>query len=113
MGFLDKVKDTAGKAAEKAKHGADLAQDKIEEQKLKKHVGELKEELGGVVYAQRAGTGDAAVDAEAEITRLVGEIQADEARLAEHGSQEATNAEATTPEATSPETPTTETPTTE
>ena len=108
MGFLDKVKDTAGKAAEKAKHGADLAQDKLEEQKLKKHVGELKEELGGVVYAQRTDAGDGTVDAEAEITRLVGEIQADEARLAEHASPEPTSPEATTPEAATAEPASTE-----
>ncbi len=81
MGFLDKVKDTAGKAAEKAKQGADLAQEKLEEQKLKKRVAELREELGGIVYAQRTGT--AADDAEAEIGRIVGEIQAAEAQLAE------------------------------
>jgi hypothetical protein len=80
MGFLDKVKDTATKAAEKVQQGAEVAQDKIEETKLKKKVGDLKEELGGVVYAQRAG--GATGDAEADITRLVGEIAAVEAQIA-------------------------------
>lgn len=80
MGFLDKVKDTANKAAEKVQQGAEAAQDKLEETKARKRVGDLKEELGGVVYAQRTGT--ASDDAEAEIVRLVGEIQAVEAELA-------------------------------
>lgn len=80
MGFLDKVKDTANKAAEKVQQGAEAAQDKLEETKAKKRLGDLKEELGGVVYAQRTGTG--AADAEAEIVRLVGEIQAVEAEIA-------------------------------
>jgi type VI protein secretion system component VasF len=81
MGFLDKVKDTANKAAEAVQQGAEAAQDKLEESKQKKKVGDLKTELGGIVYAQRTGT--AAADAEAEIARLVGEIQAVEAELAE------------------------------
>jgi hypothetical protein len=80
MGFLDKVKDTANKAAEKVQQGAEAAQDKLEETKAKKRLGDLKEELGGAVYAQRTGTGEA--DAEAEIVRLVGEIQAVEAEIA-------------------------------
>jgi hypothetical protein len=80
MGFLDKVKDTANKAAEKVQQGAEVAQDKLEETKQKKKIGDLKEELGGVVYAQR--TGGTASDAEAEITRLVTEIKELEAQLA-------------------------------
>jgi len=81
VGFLDKVKDTANKGVEKGKQGVKLGQEKIDAAKLKKRVGELKEELGGVVYAQRTGTG--AADADAEITRLVGEIQAAEQELAD------------------------------
>ena len=55
MGFLDKVKDTATKAAEGVQKAAETGQDKLEESKLKKKVGDLKEELGGVVYGQRTG----------------------------------------------------------
>ncbi|MGZ6994767.1 MAG: hypothetical protein ACXVIM_06115 [Acidimicrobiia bacterium] len=80
MGFLDKVKDTASKAAEGVQKAAETGQDKLEEAKLKKKVGDLKEELGGVVYGQRTG---AVADGEAEITRIVGEIQAVEQQLAE------------------------------
>lgn len=80
MGFLDKVKDTANKAAEQVQKAAETGQDKLEESKLKKKIGDLKEELGGVVYGQRTG---ALADGEAEITRLVGEIQTTEGQLAE------------------------------
>jgi hypothetical protein len=81
MGFMDKVKDTANKAAEQAQKAAETGKDKLEEQKLKKKVGDLKEELGGIVYAQRTGTPPE--NGEAEIARIVGEIQATEAGLAE------------------------------
>jgi hypothetical protein len=81
MGFMDKVKDTANKAAEQVQKAAETGQDKLEETKLKKKVGDLKEELGGIVYTQRTGTPPA--DAETQIANLVGEIQATEAGLAE------------------------------
>jgi len=85
MGFLDKVKESAKDAADKAagavQQGAEVAQAKLEETKQKKKVGDLKEELGGIVYTQRTGT--ATPDADAEITRIVGEIQAIETELAE------------------------------
>ena len=79
MGFLDKVKDTASKAADSVQKAAETGQDKLEESKLKKKIGDLKEELGGIVFAQR--TGSAAENAEAEITRLVGEITATQQEL--------------------------------
>ena len=82
MGFLDKVKDTANKAAEQVQKAAETGQDKLEESKLKKKVGDLKEELGGVVYNERTGvtTGESA---EPDITRLVTAITATEHELAE------------------------------
>jgi hypothetical protein len=79
MGFLDKVKDTANKAAEQVQKAAETGQDKLEESKLKKKVGDLKEELGGIVYGQRTGAIPAGDE---EIARLVSEIQAVEADLA-------------------------------
>jgi hypothetical protein len=81
MGLLDKVKETAQKGADLAKEGVKAGQDKIDEQKLKKKVGDLKEELGGVVYAQKSGTTAEGVDPEAEIARLVGELDAAIAEL--------------------------------
>ena len=82
MGLLDKVKETAQKGADLAKEGVKAGQDKIDETKLKKKVGDLKEELGGVVYAQKSGTTEVGVDAEVEIARIVAEINAIEAELA-------------------------------
>ena len=80
MGFLDKVKDTASKAADQVQKAAETGQDKLEESKLKKKVGDLKEELGGVVYGQRTGALPAGDD---EIIRIVGEIRKTEKQLAE------------------------------
>jgi hypothetical protein len=82
MGLLDKVKETAQKGADLAKEGVKAGQDKIDETKSKKKVGDLKEELGGVVYAQKSGTTPDGVDAEVEIARIVAEINAIEAELA-------------------------------
>ena len=81
MGLLDKVKETAQKGADLAKEGVKAGQDKIDEQKLKKKIGDLKEELGGVVYAQKSGTTAEGVDAEVEIARIVAEINAAQAEL--------------------------------
>ena len=80
MGFLDKVKDTASKAADSVQKAAETGQDKLEESKLKKKVGDLKEELGGVVYGQRTGALPAGDE---EITRIVAEISAVQNQLAE------------------------------
>jgi hypothetical protein len=79
MGFLDKVKDTANKAAEGVQKAAESGQEKLEESKLKKKIGDLKEELGGIVYGQRTGSIPAGDE---EITRVVGEIKATEAAVA-------------------------------
>jgi NTP pyrophosphatase (non-canonical NTP hydrolase) len=81
MGLLDKVKETAQKGADLAKDGVKAGQDKIDEQKLKKKVSDLKEELGDVVYAQKSGTTPAGVDAEVEIARIVAELNAAVAEL--------------------------------
>ena len=83
MGFMDKVKETAAKGTEMAKGAAKAGQEKIDEQKTKKKIGDLKEELGGVVYAQRTGTAEA--DADAEVDRLVTEITEAEEALAALG----------------------------
>jgi hypothetical protein len=89
MGLLDKVKETAQKGADLAKEGVKVGQDKLDEQKLKKKVADLKEELGGVVYAHRSTASDGSggsdgsdVDPEVEIARIIAEISAIEAQLA-------------------------------
>jgi hypothetical protein len=95
MGFMDKVKETAAKGTEMAKGAAKAGQEKLDETKTKKKIGDLKEELGGVVYAQRTGVADAGADAEVE--RLITEIQEAEESLAAIGAsdsgEESTTAE--------------------
>ena len=83
MGFLDKVKDTAKTVGEKAQQGVKAGQEKLEDARLRRRIGELKEELGGIVYQQRAGAAPAT--AEADIDRLVEAIKAAEEELAESG----------------------------
>jgi hypothetical protein len=112
MGFMDKVKETAAKGTEMAKGAAKAGQDKLDEQKTKKKIGELKEELGGIVYAQKTGTGNGSADA--EIERLVGEIKEAEEALATIGdedeSAESADAEAPAAEAPAAEAPAAEAP---
>ncbi len=79
MGLLDKVKDTAAKTAEKAKEGVKAGQEKLGDVKIERKIKELKEELGGAVYAQRSGAGSG--DSEALISGLVEQIAAAYAEL--------------------------------
>lgn len=79
MGLLDKAKDAAKTVGEKAKEGVAAGQEKVGDMKTKKRIGELKEELGGIVYAQH--TGGAAANTDSEISRIVAEITQAEAEL--------------------------------
>jgi hypothetical protein len=81
MGLLDKAKDAAKTVGDKAQEGLKAGKEKLDEAQTKRDIDDRKEELGGIVYAQRTGT--PAPDAESEITRIVGEIQALEAKLTE------------------------------
>jgi len=80
MSLLDKMKETAQKGVDATKGAVSAGQDKLEERKTEKKISDLKEELGGIVYGQRSGTPPE--NAEAEITRIVGEIKDAEAELA-------------------------------
>jgi len=81
MGILDKAKEAAKTVGEKAKEGVAAGQEKVDDVKTKRKISDLKEELGGIVYTQH--TGAPAANADAEITRIVGEIKEAEAHLAE------------------------------
>lgn len=74
MGILDKAK-------EKATHLADQAKEKLDDVKDKRKVDDLLGDLGRIVYRQRTERGDDGDDA--EIVRLVGELQALEAEGAD------------------------------
>jgi polyhydroxyalkanoate synthesis regulator phasin len=91
MGLLDKVKETAQKGADLAKEGVKAGQDKIDEQKAKRKVEDLKEELGGVVYDQKSGTTPEGVDAEVEIARIVAELNAAMAELPDEADEPTTD----------------------
>ena len=80
MGLMDKVKETAQKGADAAKGAVSAGQDKLDDMKAEKRIKELKEELGGLVYAQKSG--NPPDDLDAEMTRIVGEIQAAEQEAA-------------------------------
>jgi hypothetical protein len=81
MGLLDKAKDAAKTVGDKAQEGIKAGQEKLDETKTKRKISDLKEELGGIVYAQKKS--GATPNADAEITRIVGEIEELEASLTE------------------------------
>ena len=80
MSLLDKAKETAKKGVDKAKEVGQAGQDKFEQEKTKRKINDLKEELGGLVYGQK--TGAPAENVDAEIDRVVKEIGEAEASLA-------------------------------
>ena len=57
---------------DKAKSTVKAGQDKLEAEKTKRKINDLKEELGGLVYGQK--TGNPAENVDAEIERVVAEI---------------------------------------
>jgi hypothetical protein len=90
MSLLDKAKELGQKGADKAKELGQAGQEKLDTMKTEKKINDLKEELGGIVYAQRSG--NPPENAEAEIDRIVGEISAAEASIAEAAAAEADEA---------------------
>jgi hypothetical protein len=82
MSLLDKMKETAQKGVDKTKEAVSTGQEKLEERKLEKKVSELKEELGGLVYAQKTGSPADNAQADTEIARVIGEIKEVEEEIA-------------------------------
>jgi hypothetical protein len=80
MGFLDKVKDTANKAADQAKHATAVGKEKLEDRTLSKKINELQQEIGALVVAQRRNV--APDDAATRIDVKVAEIAEIEQQLA-------------------------------
>ena len=89
MSLLDKMKETAQKGVDKTKEAVNAGQDKLEAHKLERQISDLKEELGGLVYADRTGASSESPDG--EIERIVGEITKTEAELATYASAAATD----------------------
>ena len=72
MGFLDKVKDAAGKGLDQAKHATAVGKEKIEDARLQKKINDLYQEIGALVVAQRRN--EAPEDAAAQIDAKIAEI---------------------------------------
>ena len=72
MGFLDKVKDTANKAADQAKHATAVGKEKFDDTRLQKKINDLCQEIGALVVAQRRN--EAPDDVEARINVKIAEI---------------------------------------
>src|SRR4051812_13748158 len=72
MGFLDKVKETAGKAADQAKHATAVGKEKIEDVRLNKKINDLCQQIGEIVVAQKRNESPA--NADAQIDAKVAEI---------------------------------------
>ena len=88
MGFLDKVKETAGKAADQAKHATAVGKEKIEDARLQKKINELCQEIGALVVAQRRN--EAPDDADAQIDAKVAEIAEIEKQIEANSQSNAT-----------------------
>jgi hypothetical protein len=84
MGFMDKVKDTATKAADQAKQATAAGKEKLEDRNLQKKVNELQQEIGALVVAQRRN--EAPDDAASRIDVKVAEIGELEAQMASNSS---------------------------
>lgn len=80
MGFMDKVKAQADVLAQKAQEGAKAGQDKLSALQAKRQADAMLEELGGIIYCQRAGR--PGVPGEDRVAALIAQLQAYEA---EHG----------------------------
>ena len=72
MGFLDKVKDAAGKAADQAKHATAVGKEKLEDRSLQKKMNDLLQEIGALIVAEKRN--EAPEDAAAQIDAKVAEI---------------------------------------
>jgi hypothetical protein len=86
MGFLDKVKDTANKAADQAKHATAVGKEKLEDRNLQKKMNELLQEIGALVVAQRRN--EAPDDAATRIDVKVAEIAEIEEQMASNSPDE-------------------------
>ena len=64
MGFMDKVKETANKAAEGAKHATAVGKERFDDARLTMKINDLNQQIGELVVAQRNGEAPADVDAQ-------------------------------------------------
>jgi hypothetical protein len=92
--FLDKVKETATKAADSAKHATAVGKDKIDDMRLQSKINDLCRDIGALVVAQRRN--EAPADADAQIDAKVNEIADLEQQMSE-STTDATDASGSDP----------------
>jgi hypothetical protein len=61
---MDKVKETANKAAEGAKHATAVGKERFDDARLTMKINDLNQQIGELVVAQRNGEAPADVDAQ-------------------------------------------------
>ena len=95
MGFMDKVKSAAQDAATQAKTATGQAQAKMEQAQLTKQLNERAQQLGHLIYNERAKGTPAGPDAD----RLISEMSELETRIAAEGAAQPSAAAPGTPAA--------------
>ncbi|MDQ1379506.1 MAG: hypothetical protein QOJ71_225 [Actinomycetota bacterium] len=110
MGFLDKVKDAAGKGLDQAKHATAVGKEKIEDVRLQKKINDLCQEIGALVVAQKRNEApdDAAAQIDAKVAEIGGiekQIEANNLADAAGGSAAAPTAAPTAPPSATSEIP--------
>jgi hypothetical protein len=90
MGFLDKVKDAAGKGLDQAKQATAAGKEKIEDVRLQKKINDLLQEIGALVVAQKRN--EAPADAAAQIDTKVAAIAEIEKQMEANDSADAATA---------------------
>ena len=78
MGFLDKVKEQAGTLANSVNETVNKGQQSMDQSQSRKHADGLLRDLGALVYARDTGRGTDTSDA--DIARLMTDLQAHEAQ---------------------------------
>ena len=95
MSLLNKMKETASAAADKAKDAGKAGQAKLDQAQAKKKLDGLYRDLGEAVHLERTGQ----AKAEGEVERLLSEIEAHVAENGKPDAEEAPAAEETPAEA--------------
>jgi len=74
MGFLDKVKQTAGEVGAEMKKGADQLKEKVDETQLRRKGDDLARQLGYLIYKERV-KGQAAGEEAGELVAQMQEVE--------------------------------------
>jgi hypothetical protein len=78
VGFLESLRQSADELAQRAAEAGRVGAARLEELAARRRVDSLLRDLGAVTYAERTGRGTP--ESEAEVSRLVDAVQAEERR---------------------------------